>query len=138
MKSERIFVDTNILVYAHDLDAGEKNLIARARTEYLWDQSVPPSLSVQVLQELYFNLRRKKLPPVDAQNIVAKYLAWNVIPNDERVLVDGMSMTERWQISFWDGLIFAAAKRAKADVVWSEDLNPGQEYDGLLVVNPFE
>jgi len=136
MKGESIFLDTNILVYAHDRDAGPKHLIARRRVQELWEGDHPPSLSVQVLQELYVNLIRKRVPEKAARETVADYLEWHVVDNDRDLLMAGIGEHQRWKLSFWDGLIVAAARRAGADVIWSEDLNPGQGFDGVVIENP--
>jgi predicted nucleic acid-binding protein len=136
MSDNPVFVDTNILVYAHDKDAGAKHLIAKAKVESLWDRPIFPSISVQVLQEFYVNLVRKKVKASDAREAVMNYLEWDVIDNDRALLLEGMRLQERWDLSFWDALIVAAAKRAKAKELWSEDLNPGQNYEGVVLINP--
>ncbi len=136
MPDERIFVDTNILVYAHDLDAGARHDIALTKVKALWGQSIRPSISVQVLQECYVNFLRKKFTPSEARDIVTNYMYWDLIPNDANLMTAGMGGVERWKISLWDALILAAAKRAGATVLWSEDLTEGQDYDGVMVVNP--
>jgi predicted nucleic acid-binding protein len=71
-----------------------------------------------------------------ARGLVAVYFDWNVISNDTSLAADGMDSAERWNMSFWDALILAAARRAGAATVWSEDLNEGQDYDGVTVLNP--
>jgi len=131
-----IFIDTNILVYAHDVDAGTKHEAAKACVIAQWRAANLPSVSVQVLQELYVNLVAKKTAPDVAREMVSDYSRWNVIMNDVSLLTEGMHLHERLPVSFWDALILAAAKRANARVLWSEDLNPGQIYDGVEVVNP--
>jgi len=136
MSAEHIFVDTNILVYAHDHQAGEKYRIARDRVAWLWSRPLPPAISIQVLQEFYVNLIRKGVSDSEAKEAVSDYLSWDVMGNDGNLLLAGIDLRERWQISFWDGLILAAAKRAGARVLWSEDLSIGQDYGGLIVVNP--
>ena len=137
MSDEHIFVDTNILVYAYDRDAGEKHRIAKEKVRSLWHRSFMPSISIQVLQEFYVNLVKKRVPASDARETVASYLEWDVIDNDRSLLLEGMRMKEKWKISYWDSLILAAARKASAAEVWSEDLNPGQKYEGMVVVNPF-
>jgi predicted nucleic acid-binding protein len=134
--TDRVFVDTNVLVYAHDRMAGRKHEIAKRRVEELWDLPTPPSLSIQVLQELYVNLVKKRISRQDAQETIADYLRWEVVINDGSLLLEGFRAQDRWQISFWDALIVAAAKRAGATVIWSEDLSAGQDYGGVTVVNP--
>lgn len=136
MSVDHIFVDTNILFYAHDRDAGERHQTAKERVLWLWHRPLLPSISVQVLQEFYVNLVRKKVPAPLARETVTDYLAWNVIDNDRSLFVDGLRWKEKWNISHWDALILAAARKAKATEIWSEDLSHGRVYDGIVVVNP--
>ena len=136
MANEQIFVDTNILVYAHDRDAADKHRVAREKVGYLWYLPLAPAISVQVLQELYVNLVRKGVAANEARQTIADYGAWQVVNNDRALLMEGIDSRERWQSSFWDALILAAARRAQAGVIWSEDFNTGQNYDGISVVNP--
>ena len=136
MASKQIFVDTNILVYAHDRDAEDKHHRANERVAYLWHLPVAPAISVQVLQELYVNLVRKQVSENDARQTITDYSAWHVVDNDRALLMQGIDLRERWQTSLWDALVLAAAKRARAGVIWSEDFNTDQNYDGIVVVNP--
>jgi len=138
MNDKQILVDTNILVYAHDGDAGEKHIAARRRLEELWTRMVPPAVSVQVLQELYVNLVRKGASNPAARRVVEDFMRRNVVTNGPAVLNEGMRLADRFGLSLWDALIVAAARRAGAGVVWSEDLNAGQEYDGVKVENPLK
>ena len=66
----------------------------------------------------------------------ADYRTWHVVDNDAMLLMEGIEIRERLQSSFWDGLILAAAKRARASAIWSENFNTGQNYDGVVAVNP--
>lgn len=136
--SAKYFVDTNILMYAHDAGAGPKHERARAVVEDLWrDRS--GVLSTQVLQELCVNLRRKAGRPVDmktARGIVADYLAWDTVTNTGESILEALEIEERYQISFWDALIVHAAEASGAAVLYSEDLSDGQTYRGVRVVNP--
>ena len=136
MLSKQIFVDTSILVYAHDRDAGDKHQVAKSKVADLWNRPMAPAISVQVLQELYVNLIRKNVSVDDARQTITDYCAWHVVDNDVALLMEGIRLRERWHSSFWDALIRAAAKRALAGVIWSEDFNTGQAYDGIEVVNP--
>ncbi len=136
MSDETLFVDTNILIYAHDRDAGERHQTARALLEKLWTELKPPSVSVQVLQEFYVNLMKKSVPEKEASAAVHDYLNWHIVDNDRNLLTSGIEEQLRYKISFWDGLILAAARRAGATVLWTEDFNTGQDYDGILAVNP--
>lgn len=136
MSDSQVFVDTNILVYAHDSDAGIRHTLAKKKVALLWLRDIPPAISVQVLQELYVNLIRKGVEVAAARQTVADYSLWNVIDNDLALLTDAFDLSERWQSSLWDSLILAAAKRSYAQTIWSEDFNTGQAYDGIIVENP--
>jgi len=132
-----VFIDTNVLVYAHDADAGEKHETAKQLLTDAWQSKPLPWLSVQVLQELLVTLRRKGVALTDARNTVEDYTHWCIVENDVDLLRSGMAEMERWQLSFWDGLILAAARSVGVATVWSEDLSDEQDYDGVRVVNPF-
>ncbi len=136
MSDETLFVDTNILVYAHDRDAGERHQTARTLVEKLWTELKPPSVSVQVLQEFYVNLMKKSVSEKEASAAVHDYLNWYIVDNDRNLLTSGIEERLRYKLSLWDGLILAAARRAGANVIWTEDFNTGQDYDGILAVNP--
>jgi predicted nucleic acid-binding protein len=136
MSVEQVFVDTNILVYAHDVDAGERHDRARLRLSELWERKAPPAISVQVLQELYTTLIKKEVPQSRAEEVVGLYLRWKVIDNTVLLLMQGMEEQKRWQVSPWDAWILAAARQAGARQLWSEDFSAGQDYDGLVVINP--
>jgi predicted nucleic acid-binding protein len=136
--SDKYFVDTNILVYAHDSSAGDKHLRAKALVEDLW-RSRSGVVSTQVLQELCVNLRRKVKHPVDlrtTREIVADYLSWNVVANTGEAILDALQIEEHYQISFWDALVIHAAESSGAIALYSEDLSHGQTYRGVRVVNP--
>ncbi len=138
MSGKRVFVDTNILLYALDSDAGPKHEKAGRRITELWEGSSTPILSIQVLQELYVNLIRKKVSQPQAQSAVMDYLAWEVIPLDTGLFGLGLKAHREWKLSFWDGLIVAAANQAQADWLLTEDMNHGQIYGKVKVVNPFK
>ena len=138
MKAVDVFVDTNILLYAHDLDAGEKHVKALNLIQCLWTERKVPSLSIQVLQEMHVNLVRKGVPLPDSIEIVGRYLAWRVVTNSEAVLRRAFTVQQRWGLSFWDASIVAAALQTGAVELWTEDLNTGQDYGGVVAVNPLE
>jgi predicted nucleic acid-binding protein len=136
--SDRFFVDTNILMYAHDTSAGEKHDRAKALVEELWRER-SGVVSTQVLQELCVNLRRKAGRPTDLKTvraIVADYLAWEVVTNAGGSVLEALDLEDRYQISFWDALIIQAAEASGATILYSEDLSDGQTYRGVRVVNP--
>lgn len=135
MSDRAVFVDTNIFVYAHDVGS-RKRAIAKQKLRGLWESPFPASISVQVLQEFYVNLVRKGVALRQARESVSDYLVWQVIDNDQSLFVQAIDEQSRWKISFWDASILAAARRAHAEVLWSEDFNTGQDYDGIVAANP--
>jgi len=135
----RVFVDTNILIYAHDLDAGAKHEKAAASLENLWEEETGV-LSTQVLQEFYVTVTRKiasPLSPLQARSIIENYLVWPVMLNAPETILLASSIEERYRLSFWDSLIVAAARDAGAEKILTEDLTHGQVLDGVLIQNPF-
>ncbi len=135
--SDRRFVDTNLLVYAHDVSTGIKHDKARELIESLWgDRS--GVLSTQVLQELYVSLRKapRPLPAAEARRIVSEYLRWEVVVNTGESVLQAVDLEMRYRLSFWDALIVQAAAASGAEVLYSEDLSSGQVYGTVRVVNP--
>jgi predicted nucleic acid-binding protein len=133
------FVDTNILVYAEDRDAGSKHAIARDLVADLW-RSGDGVLSVQVLQEFFVTVTRKmpkRLTPDEALAIVEQYLTWRVVENTGGLLLAGIRSASALKVSFWDALILEAARVERCDRLWTEDLNHGQRVGDLTIVNPF-
>lgn len=136
---DRVFVDTNVLVYAEDLDAGRRHDVAKRWVKRLWQDAVG-AVSIQVLQELFVTVTRK-LPrpyPVEvARPIIGQYLHWHVIENDGALLLQAIDLQAANQLSFWDALIVQAAIRAQATLLLTEDLNHGQVIGGVEIHNPF-
>jgi predicted nucleic acid-binding protein len=133
------FVDTNVLIYAHDLSAGEKHNRARDLIRELW-QSGEGCLSIQVLQEFYVNVTQKvarPLPLEEAGQIVADLAAWQVHRPGVEDVLDAIRLQERYRISFWDAMIVASAGQMGCRTIWSEDLNPEQVYGQVTVLDPF-
>jgi predicted nucleic acid-binding protein len=136
--SDRYFVDTNILMYAHDTSAGPKHERARAVVEELWRDRTGV-VSTQVLQELSVNLRRKAGRPLDTKatrELVVDYLTWQVVVNGGDSILEALDLETRYQISFWDALVLQAAQASGAATLYSEDLSHGQTYGSVRVVNP--
>jgi predicted nucleic acid-binding protein len=137
--SDRCFVDTNILVYAHDRAAGVKHTRARQLVEDAWN-SGRGVLSTQVLQELCVSLRRKAKHPLSVEEVrrlIEDYLTWEVVINTPPAIVQALDLEARYKISFWDALIVQAAESSGAAILYSEDLSAGQSYGSIRVVNPF-
>lgn len=133
------FVDTNILVYAHDRHHAEKQQQAQGLLKELWQTGLG-CVSLQVLQEFYVIVTRKirePLSPDSAAQIIKSLKMWQVHqPNVEDVL-GAIALQKRYGTSFWDALILRSASQLECATIWSEDLNPGQVYESVQVQNPF-
>ena len=137
--SAEYFIDTNILVYAHDRDAGDKQKKAASILQELW-QTRKAAVSIQVLQEFYVNVTKKIPTPLDrrvAFDIVQQYGNWQLLETDLRLVGDAIDIEKRVRLSFWDSLIVAAAERVGAHTLYTEDLNHGQRIGSVTVCNPF-
>lgn len=133
------FVDTNVLVYAYDADAGRKRDIARDLLARLW-RTREGRLSTQVLQEFYVTVTRKLPQPLDhvtARSVIDTYRVWPVQSIDVGAILAASQVEDRWQVSFWDALIVTAAKQAGATRLFSEDLQASHVVDGVVIENPF-
>lgn len=109
---DRVFVDTNILVYAHDRDAGGKYEIARRIVVQLWEQRTG-AVSIQVLQEFYINITRKitsPLSPSAARELIQTYFAWYVAAIHPQFIIRASEISERNKMSFWDALTLLPLK----------------------------
>ena len=138
--SDKTFVDTNILVYAHDLDSGKNHEIAQKAIINLWDTGTGV-ISTQVLQEFYVTLTRKVSVPLkksQARRILNNYLAWDVAVNNGETILQAIEIEENYHISFWDAMIVSAAYFKNAAIILTEDLNEGQQIEGITIVNPFK
>ncbi len=140
MSGERLeFCDTNVLVYAYDVSAGEKRELAKRLLDRLWSTR-SGLLSVQVLQELYVTLTRKlpiSLSHQEAGQLVADLSTWRVVEPTREDVLEAIDSSARWGISFWDSMLLTAARKGGATLVWSEDFQDGEDYGGLVVTNPF-
>jgi len=134
----KFFVDTNILIYAHDPRFGRKHERARQLIERLW-RTGEGVLSTQILQELCINLRRKvahPLPIEEVRRLIQDYLSWEIVVNTPQSVIVALEIEARYKISFWDALVLQAAESSGAEVLYSEDLATGQSYGTIQVVNP--
>lgn len=135
----KTFVDTNVLVYAHDIDAGKKYLTAKKILADLWE-SREGALSTQVLHEFYVNVTRKISKPVArqlARTVVQTYEVW-CVETTAADIATAFRIEDEARISYWDALICAAAIKGGCERVLSEDLNAGQKIAGLRIENPFK
>lgn len=135
----KVFVDSNILVYAHDADAGPKQKIAAAQIKALWEEQLG-RVSTQVLQEFYVTVTQKLGKPLaksKAREIVRDYAQSVAIPTTPQTVIRASEISEGWRLSLWDSLILAAGEEQDCSTVLTEDLNAGQTVAGIRVVNPF-
>jgi predicted nucleic acid-binding protein len=138
--TDKVFVDTNILIYAYDRDAGDKHRLASDLLRRLWMEG-NGVLSTQVLQEFYVNATAKIPRPIalsKARAVISRYLVWQVEANTPESLLRASEIQERHRLSFWDYLILAAATQAGAAILYTEDLNHGQVIEGVEVINPLQ
>jgi predicted nucleic acid-binding protein len=137
--SDKSFVDTNVLVYAHDVDAGDRHAVAKQLVAELWDTR-RAVISTQVLQEFYVNATRKIPTPIPralARQIVKAYAVWQTELVGPPEIHLASELEEQHQLSFWDALIVAAALKGGAGTVLTEDLSEGRTISGVLIENPF-
>lgn len=138
MSDKRIFVDTNILVYAHDADAGNKHDAAQLVLKQLWENN-QGVLSTQVLQEFYVTVTAKLAKPISksaARDVIRNYQAWSVYsPTIDDVLA-ASDLQEHQGFSFWDALIVIAAQRLGAVELLSEDMQPGRQIGHIRIIDP--
>jgi predicted nucleic acid-binding protein len=138
--TSRDFFDSNILVYAYDDRDHAKRVRARDLLAGAME-SETGAVSAQVLGE-FFNTVTRRIPDAlsdqEAEGVIAQVAILPVVELDLSLVQRAIGTCRRYQISYWDALIVAAAERAGCSRIISEDLNPGQLYNGIPVVNPFE
>lgn len=137
--SDLVFVDTNVLVYLRDSTDPAKQARAAEWMARLWDEQTG-RLSLQVLQEYYVTVTARLDPglaPEEAREDVVALRAWQPLVPDAGILHDTWAVQDRFAFSFWDAMIVAAARRLACSTLLTEDLQDGQDLDGLAVRNPF-
>ena len=133
----RCFVDTNVLIYAAAGRDDEPAKFARANDIV---QNEAFGLSSQVLQEFFVNVVHKAAKPLSVRAAfgwIERLAAFPCVVIDAGLVMIAIGVSERYRISYWDAAIIAAAERLEAPVVYSEDLNHGQSYGSVRVLNPF-
>lgn len=138
--SDPIFVDTNVLVYLRDpSDPGKQRRAAEWFTR-LWDDGTG-RISWQVLQEFHVVMTRKLDPPAERGRVrddVMALTTWSPVPTGPAVVESAWAIEDRFGLSWWDSLVVSQALVSGARTLLTEDLQDGQEIDGLRIVNPFE
>ena len=133
------FVDTDVLVYARDTSEPDKHSRAAAWMEHLW-RTQSGRTSVQVLNEYYVTVTRKLSPGLDptiARDDVRDLGAWRPIATDRATIEMAWDLEDRFSLSWRDSLIVASAIELGCDRLLTEDLQDGQEFNRLVVTNPF-
>jgi predicted nucleic acid-binding protein len=136
--ADRIFVDTSVLVHAHDLDSGVKRAIAEQVLRQLW-QDETGALSTQVLEEFYAALTggASPVPRRAARELIHAYGVWPVVTLDAADVLAASDFEERYRVSFRDALIVTAARKSGATLLLSDALQPHRPIAGLELRNPF-
>jgi predicted nucleic acid-binding protein len=135
MNGDRYFVDSNVLLYRYDQTSPAKRAQAKA---WLWENACG-ALSWQVLQEFYWNaLRKFKVAPEEARHRVRLMSQWKPPDVSIGMIERAWHWTDQAQVSFWDGLIVAAAERTRCRFLLSEDFRTGREFGPTTFVNPFQ
>jgi predicted nucleic acid-binding protein len=133
----KIFVDTNIFVYSID----QRDPLKRDKARNILKRLVEvhqPVISTQVVKEFYVVASTKlKADSFIIKNIVHNFRNLEVVNNDLELIEQAIDISTISRLSFWDSLIIAAAEKANCEFVFSEDMNPGQTYRGVMLVNPF-
>jgi predicted nucleic acid-binding protein len=135
----RAFVESKVLIYAHDRAAGSRHAQAAGKLKDLW-RTRTGCLSTQALQESCVAVTRKVATPLSAgvaREAVRQYAAWVRNPLTPAAVIRASELSEAWQVSFWDAMILAAAEQDGATELITEDLNHGQVIAGIRIVNPF-
>ena len=140
LTDQLVFIDTNILVYAYDKSAGRKHDIAIDLIAQCWERELG-CLSLQVLQEFFVTVTRKITFPLEtvmSRQIVADLANWQVHEPEAKDILHAIDLYGMHQISFWDAMIIWSATQLGCTTIWSEDLNPGQVYEGVQLLSPFK
>jgi predicted nucleic acid-binding protein len=137
--NDRVFVDTNVLVYCRDTSQGAKQKIATRWMKVLWERGIGRT-SVQVLNEFFVTVTGKLSPGLeraDAWADVQDLLSWEPQSVDRVCTENAFHLHNRYSLSWWDALVVSAARLQQCAILLTEDLQEGMEYDGVRVVNPF-
>lgn len=134
----RFSLDTNVLVYALDVEAGARHAIARTLVDRA--NLVDSVLTLQALGELFHVLTRKlRQPAAIARSDVARLQqAFPVVAADEACLSQAMDAVAKHSLSFWDAMLWATVHEAGCEVLLSEDLQNGRTLGGVSILNPFD
>lgn len=133
-----VFLDTNIVVYSFDAGCEHRHTLAKQKLSGLFRRQACVAVSIQVLQEFFSVMMRKGADPAILREAVEYYMQRDVVENTCSLMRRAIAVQERYQLSFYDANIVAAAQMSGAKELWTEDFNTGQDYGGVVAVNPFE
>jgi predicted nucleic acid-binding protein len=139
IEGSREFVDSNVLIYSVDPSARQKGERARMLLQELWRRRAG-CVSIQVLQEFYVTVTAKLPRPLSLAEGLAKaadFAEWTLHQPGKSDLLSAMGLQRDARVSFWDAMILQSARQMRCGILWTEDLNDGQRYAGVLVRNPF-
>ena len=135
---DKVFIDTNILVYMQSGIDEVKMMTSRELFEHASSQQLIV-LSTQILQELYITMTRKLgHDPITIKKLLGLFIDFEIVTINPAILFDAIDTSVLHQISFWDGLVISAASISNCKILYSEDLNHGQIINGVMIVNPFK
>jgi predicted nucleic acid-binding protein len=137
--SGSIFVDTNVLVYSRDASRRDKQAQAAEWISHLWETG-NGRLSVQVIAEFYAVVTGKLKPGMEAAKAredVEDLFSWQPLPMTPDLIHEAWSVQDLFHLSWWDSLIVSAAKIQQCTYLLSEDFQHSQDFQGILVINPF-
>ncbi len=137
--SGKIFLDTNVLVYAHDSEPTAKREISR---NLIFDslRNGNSVISPQVLSEFFVTVTQKIATPISAEQakkVIMRLAVMTTVDIDVTMVIRAIEIKGHYQLSYWDGLIIAAAERARCASVYTEDLSANQSYGSVTAINPF-
>jgi predicted nucleic acid-binding protein len=131
-----VFLDTNIVVYSFDRGNMRRHQLAKRGLDELFMRQACVAVSIQVLQEFFHTMLRKGANPLVLRETVEYYMRRDVVENTCSLLRRAIDVQQTFQLSFYDANIVAAAQVSGAKELWTEDFNTGQDYGGVVAVNP--
>lgn len=133
------FIDTNILVYANDSsDKAKQEICKHIILQGIQKQNI--AVSVQVLGEFYVTVTRKikkQMDPELAKKEILLLRAIEIVEIDYHSVIQAVNHLRKYQLSYWDALILASALKSGCNQIYTEDLNHGQNIEGIRIINPF-
>lgn len=131
------FVDTNVLVYAHDGGAGKKHLKSVELLARLFEET-NGALSIQVLSEFYNAATRKlSMKSAEAEAAISDLGGWLIHRPGHSDVLRACQLHRRYKLSWWDAMVLNSAMEVGCSILWTEDFNNGQRYGQVTIRNPF-